>query len=319
MNAPLADEFTPAALQSWLATQGWGEARLSVLAGDVSPRRYVRVSAGPDRAAILALYPQAVRSTAERFVRSTKLLSSVGVRVPRILGADLGVGLMLVEDLGRQTLYERRLSWAQRSPWFARAAEALVALRGIDTRAVHALNPDLDEALLLRELEQTWSLLLHERLRDEPGLAQDLRAALGVVCAQSTGAGLVVCHRDFMARNLVPLADGGLAILDHQDVRLGPAGYDWASLLNDSLFAPGAVETAIRGLAAGLGIDELSYRRAAVQRGFKAAGTFLAFARRGSDKHLPLVAPTLRRALLHLGRLPEGAAIAAPLRKLLLR
>jgi hypothetical protein len=52
-----------------------------------------------------------------------------------------------------------------------------------------------------------------------------------------------------------------------------------------------------------------------LQRGFKAVGTFISFARRGSDRHLPLVAPTLDRALSHLARLAPGAAIAPALRR----
>jgi hypothetical protein len=55
------------------------------------------------------------------------------------------------------------------------------------------------------------------------------------------------------------------------------------------------------------------YRRAAVQRGFKAVGTFATFALRGSTRHLPLVAPTGARALRHLGGLPERSELPQPL------
>ena len=47
------------------------------------------------------------------------------------------------------------------------------------------------------------------------------------------------------------------------------------------------------------------YHRAATQRTLKAIGTFAAFALRGSARHLPLVGPTLRRALVHMARVPE--------------
>jgi aminoglycoside/choline kinase family phosphotransferase len=120
-----------------------------------------------------------------------------------------------------------------------------------------------------------------------------------------TAEPLVPCHRDFMARNLIPVgASPALAVIDHQDLRLGPASYDLASLLNDSLFAP--VEVEDRLVAAALPQEQrLQYHRAAAQRTLKAVGTFLAFAKRGEDRHLPLIAPSLASARRHLLELPE--------------
>ena len=44
-------------------------------------------------------------------------------------------------------------------------------------------------------------------------------------------------------------------------------------------------------------------------------GTFAAFAARGVPRHLPLIPPTLVRALSHLGRLPETAELAPALER----
>ena len=56
-------------------------------------------------------------------------------------------------------------------------------------------------------------------------------------------------------------------------------------------------------------IDPEQYRRAVVQRSLKAVGTYLAFARGGKRRHLPLVAPTLERALRFFPELPETAPL----------
>lgn len=110
-----------------------------------------------------------------------------------------------------------------------------------------------------------------------------------------------------------PQADSaGLAVLDHQDLRLGPVAYDVASLLNDSLFPPAAVEAALLKRS---GAPELDYRRAAVQRTLKAVGTYAAFAERGARRHLPLIRPTLRRTLFHMRQLPELEGLAQRLTK----
>jgi aminoglycoside/choline kinase family phosphotransferase len=110
-----------------------------------------------------------------------------------------------------------------------------------------------------------------------------------------------------MARNLVPAGAGGVAVLDFQDLRLGPPAYDLASLLNDSFFAPPELERRALAGAAGRGVDALGYRRAVVQRCLKAVGTFVAFAARGKRRHLPLVPPTLERALRAAAGVPETA------------
>src|SRR5262249_29731183 len=85
-----------------------------------------------------------------------------------------------------------------------------------------------------------------------------------------------------------------------------------ASLLNDTLFPPPAAEAAFLAAAAPSPADRLRYRRAAAQRTLKAVGTYAAFARRGADRHLPLVPATLGRCLAHLAETPEGEG-AAPL------
>jgi aminoglycoside/choline kinase family phosphotransferase len=112
-----------------------------------------------------------------------------------------------------------------------------------------------------------------------------------------------------MVRNLVPLPERGLLVLDHQDLRLGPPAYDLASLLNDTLFPPPEIEEALLSAALPAGADRARYHRAAAQRTLKAVGTYTSFALRGADRHLPLVAPTLGRCLAHLARVPESAPL----------
>jgi aminoglycoside/choline kinase family phosphotransferase len=44
-------------------------------------------------------------------------------------------------------------------------------------------------------------------------------------------------HRDFMPRNLMPLADGDGAVLDFQDAVRGPIAYDALSLFKDAFWS----------------------------------------------------------------------------------
>jgi hypothetical protein len=309
------------ALAAWLAARGLAPLELAALAGDVSPRLYFRVrfapATAPAESVVAAFYPPAARAACARFLASGRLMAAAGVRVPETLAADSDAGVMLLEDLGARTLYEFAPGdWRTLGPYLEAAVRTLDRLRQLPPGEVAALNPPLDAELLRRELEQTWRVFLEPRgLLADAALARELGELLDRICGELGAEPRQPCHRDFMARNLVPLAatPAQVAVLDHQDLRLGPPGYDLASLLNDSLFPPAALAERLRQAA---GVGERSYRLAAVQRTLKAVGTFAAFAARGSPRHLPLVAPTLERCVENLEALGEDQALAARLRRL---
>lgn len=297
-------------IERWLDRLGQPAERLEPLAGDVSARRYLRAHAGGE-SLIVAVYPPAMRDVCDRFLATGRLLRDAGVRVPEVLASDCRLGMMLLEDLGERTLYDARdETWTAIRPHLERAIADVERIARIEPRRVAELSPPLDEALLLRELEQTWRSYLAPRgLIGDPGSADELRAGLGELCRRLAAGPRVPCHRDFMARNLVPLPEGRLAVIDHQDLRLGPPFYDLASLLNDSLYPPAELVSELIGPAAG----EPAYHRAVAQRALKIVGTFATFAERGDPRHLSLIPPTLERALEHLRRLPETTAIAGRL------
>lgn len=297
-------------LGQWLASLGLAGATLEPLPGDLSSRRYLRVRTARGACFVAAIYPAELAAAQRRFVAAARLLEAAGVRIPRIEADAPDLGFTLLEDLGPSTLYERGdLDWSSRQPFFESALEAAARIATLPIDAVVALgSPPLDAALLRRELDAVIDLFLAPR-----GLASDpFRAGLDALCSRLGDEPPRPCHRDFMARNLIPLPDGTVAVLDFQDLRLGPPAYDLASLLNDSLFAPEPLESDWRGRASPGG-DPLSYGRAVAQRCLKAVGTFVRFAERGVPRHLPLVPPTLVRAARHLAVLPETAAAFEPL------
>ncbi len=306
----------PAAVRRWLDALGESVAALEPLAGDVSPRRYFRLRRNDGGTAIVAVYPPTARDSCDRWLESGELLGAAGVRTPRVLAADCEAGWMLLEDLGPATLFEwsRGRSWLEVSTLLAAAAAAAERIARLDPARVARLNPPLDGTTLERELDQTWDLvLLPLGLVGGSALSSRLRRAL-LGLARTLGEGpLVPCHRDLMARNLVPLAAGEIGVLDHQDLRLGPPHYDLASLLNDSLYPPPEVEERLVAPYLASHGDRLQYRRAAAQRSLKIAGTFEAFRRRGQERHVPLIAPALAAALRHLAALPETTALAREL------
>lgn len=306
-----------------LARRGHAVRAVTPMAGDVSSRRYLRVEVeGLPRPAVVALYPDDARETCRRYLVTSRLLADRGVRVAEVLDADCAAGWILLEDLGERTLYEHaERPWEELGPLFVCAVETIGRIRSLPTATVEELNPPLDRDLLRRELAQTRELffapLRLDRPEADPELAGALWPALEGLCERLAGDAPVPCHRDFGARNLMPLpgasppSPAAIGVLDHQDLRLGPPAYDLASLLNDSLFPPPELERALLEQAGHGGEPGLRrYHEAAAQRTLKAIGSYAAFAGRGSGRHLPLIPPTLERAIAHLRRIPETAELS---------
>jgi N-acetylmuramate 1-kinase len=317
MTEPIRATAEIAELEAWLASAGFGPREIQPLPGDVSPRRYFRAVFADGGTALLATYPPEVRGTCPRFLRTTAILEGAGVRVPRVLAGDCEAGWMLVEDLGLHTLGEwgRDKPWSELAGYFEHALDMADRIARLSPEGLADLNPTLDGELLARELAQTWDLYLEPKgLVRDPALAVELRAALDALCEHLGAEPPVPCHRDFMVRNLMPLPEAGrLAVLDHQDLRLGPPLYDVASLLNDTLFPPPAAEEALLAAAAPSPAGRERYHRAAAQRTLKALGTYAKFAHQGATRHLPLVGPTLSRFVDHFARIPEGGGLAVRL------
>jgi len=301
---------------SWLAQQEQAAGDLTELTGDVSLRRYFRLTTD-DGTAIVATYPPEMRAACRNFLETTRLLSRVGVRVPRVLATDCEQGMTLLEDLGSDTLYDLRDPTSEiLSAYFWRAVAYLKRIQSLPVAEVAPLNPPLNGDLLWRELSQTWTSLLEPRgVVADPEFSRVLEETLQELCRLLDTELPVPCHRDFMSRNLVPVdPHPELAVLDHQDLRLGPRQYDLASLLNDSLFPSAALEEEI--LLHCLGdepVARIPYHRAAAQRTLKATGTYETFALRGDTRHRMLIPETLGRALRHMDHLPEATAIGGEL------
>jgi aminoglycoside/choline kinase family phosphotransferase len=311
MSQPLPLATILPDVETWLCGLGFPPREIKPLSGDVSPRRYARIALADGSTAILATYPPEIRSICPLYLRTGEILTEAGVRVPRVFGTSCEQGWMLLEDLGPRTVGEQGdRPWSELRLYFESACALIgriAALPPEHVAEIAVLNPLLGSELLRQELAQTWDLFLEPRgLTGGESLTAALRTALDTLCERLGDETPVPCHRDFMVRNLMPLDDaGGIAVLDHQDMRLGPPEYDLASLLNDTLFPPPALEAELLG-----GVDRVRYHRAAAQRTLKAIGTYTKFSLRGAHRHLPLIPPTLARCLDHFARTPEGAPLA---------
>ena len=284
----------------WANAAGVECQSIEPLAGDVSARSYFRLGGG---AGILAHYPPELGRAYDCFRRTTELLLRAGVPVPAIHVADPQRRWMVTEDLGDHSLYQEE-DTARVEAAFEQAAEIVRRVRTLPPDAVAGLSPALETELLSREIRKTVSVYFSGALSEAE--VRRIEPVVYALCERLGEGPLEPAHRDFMSRNLMLDDDRRrIVVLDHQDLRLAPRGYDLASLCFDS--SPLGHEDADRWLERRVHAGDLeNVWRCAAQRALKIVGTFVGFARAGRPRYLPMVPGALSTAATMLSRLPEG-------------
>ena len=262
--------------------------KLREIAGDASTRRFFRVSSGK-RTAILVVHPEPLASDAPLY-GNHRILTSIGVPVPRILAKDNRSGSVLFEDLGDTTMQKYLAGPRGRSAatWrrsYRRACDLIAILHH---RGAAALRPAdfashnaLDRERFLFELDHFHRHYIRGLRALTPGPPDEamLRAFYDELATECAGQPRVYCHRDFQSRNLM-VVSGRIRLIDFQDARMGPYTYDAASLLRDSSLDIDEVlvEEMLDYLCGAIGAAPEEFRndfaRMALQRNIKDLGTF---------------------------------------------
>ena len=321
MTAPAADTRGLARLAFARAALGDAGVTLERASVDAGFRSYWRSVGAPSRIVMDAPPGQ---EDVRPWLAIRDLLESGGVRVPRVLAREVEAGFLLLEDLGASTLLQV-IDEANAEHWFDAALDQLITLQKI---APPAGFPRYDDALLTRELRlfDDWLLGRHFGLELDCALSEPLELVYRRLIDAALAQPQVLVHRDFMPRNLMPLHEGDLAVLDFQDAVTGPIGYDVLSLFKDAFasWPPELVEWGVaryheRATSAGLPVPALAeFRRdvdfIGVQRHLKVLGIFARLKHRdGKPKYLD-DAPRFLRYLLDV--IPKHRELA-PLRPII--
>jgi N-acetylmuramate 1-kinase len=326
--------FDPEALDTLVhRATGHRPTRVEPMPGGASTRRYLRVHT-PATSLVAMFVPDAAPEEVSSepasgvarwpFLEVHALLDGRGVRVPRLHAEACDQGLLLIEDLGDDTL----AAFLERAP--ARRAEvyrvavtdlaaAQRSLGDLPTGSVVATRA-FDATLLRWELDHFREWALDARGR---ALGAEARARFDALADRLSHRIAAwprsFVHRDYQSRNLMvrERADGSLEIvwIDFQDALLGPRVYDLVALLNDSYqsFDRPFVEARLDEFAAAAGMDaagraELGreFDVVTVQRKLKDAGRFIFIDRvKKNPAFLPYFEPSLAKVRAALERLGE--------------
>ena len=312
------------------AKLGAAAARVEPLHGDASSRAYVRVAPAGRPPVVAVVHPEPFAADALPQLVVGRLFRRLGIPIPAVLDQAPDLGILVVEDLGDETLQGWMEGGADRdpAPLYRQAIEYIAVLqnRGSPLRAEGALPFGLafDAAKLTWELDFFRSEFLeaHRRVRPSPAADRELGRELSAVAVELAAEPRVLCHRDYHCRNLM-VRDGRLVVIDFQDARLGPGTYDLVSLLRDCYVdLPDGLQAALtRQFLDAVPAQRTRDFRArfdlmSVQRHLKALGTFgHQIARRGRRRFaepVPRTLAHLRRTLRAYPRFDRLRGLLAP-------
>ncbi|MFQ6673033.1 MAG: aminoglycoside phosphotransferase family protein [Candidatus Tectimicrobiota bacterium] len=323
---------TPISSQlAWIECRPVEAFDLEGLPGDASDRTYVRVRYridGAPRSYVIMVTARPFDPGLNPFLDVAAHLQANDVPVPAIIGANPALGLVVIEDVGDETLeaFVARQGLEAARPLYDEALDLLVkmqvwATEGSPERCV-ALRRAFDVERYVWELEFFVEHMI-EGLRGRavaPAHRQALQEEFTRLSRFCVEQPQVFAHRDYHSRNLM-VQDGRLRVLDFQDARLGCRAYDLASLLRDSYVA--LPEEMVEELfaaylakwaeATGLPVDPETFRELfdhmAVQRNLKAVGTFASQWRLYGRDYRRYIPPTLASARANLAKYDDLARL----------
>jgi len=297
-------------IDEFLTDTDWTDATRLPLAGDASNRRYLRLSLGSGRTAVLMDAPPEKGEDIQPFVSISGYLSGIRLSAPEIIKQDSKAGLLLLEDLG-DDLYARHL---ERNPQdelclYTAAVDVLVHLhRQNPPSALETYCPDRMADLAGLAFDWYLTHTLGPNTDAKQVFTSELRTLLGRLNAKP-----VLIQRDYHAENLLWLPERSgvrrVGLLDFQDALLGHPAYDLVSLLEDARrdVSPETPAAMIKHYldATGQNPEDFSagYALMGVQRNLRIIGVFTRLCIRDGKKHyvdlIPRVWNHLQNDLSH--------------------
>ena len=213
----------------------------TLLQGDGSKRTFWRVSMESVDESFIAMAnpPVDAASIAENraYLRIGEHLRRKGMPLPEIRRFELQKGFFLMEDLGDTNLQDCVLTSDDPAPIYKKVLQTLISLqiRGVedfDSRWCSQTERYDRKVMIQYEANYFTTAFLHRYLHLKKEWPE-LNVSFEYLAKTASEADITFfMHRDFQSRNIM-LLRGRPGIIDWQGGRLGPLGYDVASLIID--------------------------------------------------------------------------------------
>ena len=269
-----------------------------------SERRYTRIRAEKGESWILARSPL---DQQRYFLWRWADFLKAGLHVPRIKLKDTKKGLLLMEDLGDQSL-EKEVQENKTFP-FSHYFLSLNQLIQIQKRGVHLFQAGpkplaWTQRDMLEEMLYTEKYLIKQFLHYSYEQQSACLKEWGAICDKLASFPLLPGHRDFHSRNLF-IKNQKVYMIDFQDAGLFPRFYDAVSLIYD-VYMDSYMDKRVREKLMDYYLSKSGFKESAeelreelrltaLQRLFKAVGRFAGFYCIKKQKtHLRYIYPALK-------------------------
>ncbi len=203
-----------------------------------SDRRYYRLR-GNDATEVL-MQSDPGDQDFERHIEYSRFFQSCSVHVPLLMDVRHKQRQAVFEDAGDMSLYSYlkcRRDEEKIEKVYRRAIDELIRIQSAATENVSAC-PLLQNRLFNYEhfrwetdyfIERFVKGIGNRRMQNYPGLEEELHS----LALKADALPKTIVHRDFQSQNIMVLKGEDIRIIDYQGARMGPPGYDVASLLWD--------------------------------------------------------------------------------------
>ena len=300
------------------------------LRGDASTRRYYRVTC-EGRSWILQEWEDPDDSSFKPFLSIQKHWIENSIGVVKVVSTDESRGLILMEDLGDQTL--EKCFWGSGKTelfldFYKKALDELILIQSLifknpQKKSCTAYQVEFSVKKFLDELNFTKKHFFEIFLKVTPDKKTDYRLDQIFInlCESLYKSPQVVCHKDYHSRNMM-IRDDQMAIIDFQDALLAPPVYDLVSLFKDSYIHldTGHIEILMNYYLenfphfSDLNMDKEEFYNyfdlQVIQRCFKVCGTFSGFKNIKNDqRYLKYIPETANHVVEFLKKKPDYAPL----------
>lgn len=294
--------------QNFINAHGWGNALIIPLAWDASFRKYFRLSANGRTAMLMDAPPE--HEPVNSFIRITKHLHELDLRVPEIHASDEQAGFILLEDFGDDTFTRLLISGENELTLYERAIDTIIQLHNhLAGTKLSVEKYDFDHLIAESGLFIDWYVIAAQNRKADSKFKSSFIEVWKSIYDGLPDLESVLVLRDFHVDNLMMVNDK-CALLDYQDALIGSPAYDIVSLLEDARRdIPSVVTENIlnRYTSSNPSLDiaafEHHYSVWGAQRHCKVAGIFVRLWMRDNKPaylpHLPRVMGLLENNLQH--------------------
>jgi aminoglycoside/choline kinase family phosphotransferase len=225
-------------ISKFLKGTEWVNSHEIPMGADMGLRRYARLEKDGRHALFMDMSRSGILETGlKEYVEIAEYLRTRGVTTPEIYVHDLGSGLSVIEEVGRQSFGDKVKEGHSRSDIYMRATDVLIQIKD------QALQNDLG----LKGYEKT---LIRERLRQfvdyyvpamteikpNEDLVGEFENILEGIARKLQPCPMGFCHADYHLENVMWCSDksSGYGLIDFQDAFWGFQGYDLLNLLEDA-------------------------------------------------------------------------------------